>query len=63
MSKWCSLCGREKGPPEHGMGGVCNLAQLSDGRTVHASRIDLGGDLHEKLGKKLKVVNRWQKTG
>lgn len=38
------------------------MAELSDGRTVHVSRINIGGDLHDSLGGDLKVVNRWIKN-
>jgi hypothetical protein len=38
------------------------MATLSDGTVVHASRIEIGGDLHDQLDKNgLKVVNRWVK--
>lgn len=37
------------------------MATLSNGRIVHASRLDAGGDLHDKIGESLKVVNRWIK--
>lgn len=37
------------------------MATLSDGRVVHVSRIDQGGDLHDQIGEKLKVTNRWIK--
>jgi hypothetical protein len=63
VAKKCPVCGREKGPPEHGLGGVCNMARLSNGHLVHATRIDPGGDLHDKLGDDLKVIDRWIKRG
>lgn len=55
--KVCSTCGR----PRHA--GLCDLAELSDGRTVHVSRIDSPeGDVREQIEKgEVKVVNRWIK--
>lgn len=53
MPKFCTQCGRQKHE------GVCDMATLSDGRIVRASRIDIGGDLHDSLGADLKVINRW----
>lgn len=37
------------------------MAKLSDGRVVHVSRIEMGGDLHDQIGDDLKIVNRWKK--
>lgn len=37
------------------------MATLSDGRIVHVARIDQGGDLHDQIGDKLLVANRWVK--
>lgn len=53
--KLCKICGRKR------HSGFCDMATLSDGRVVHVSRIDVGGDLHEEIGDSLKVVNRWLK--
>lgn len=53
--RFCSHCGR----PRHK--GLCNMAELTDGRVVHVSRIEKGGDLHDKIGSDLKVKNRWIK--
>lgn len=53
--KICKMCNR----PKHI--GLCDMATLSDGRVVHVNRIDQGGDLHEAIGDKLKVINRWIK--
>jgi len=39
------------------------MARLSNGHLVHATRIDPGGDLHDKLGDDLKVIDRWIKRG
>jgi hypothetical protein len=61
VAKLCKICGRAKGPPEHGLGGVCNMVRLSNGRIVHAKRVDVGGDLHDALGDDLKIVDRWIK--
>ena len=60
MAKRCDICGWPKGD-EHHFDGVCDMAELSNGRIVAAKRIDVGGDLHEELGEDLKVVNRWVK--
>lgn len=60
MTSFCKLCMRPKGEPYH-QGALCDMAELSNGRIVHAKRIDVGGDLHDRLGKDLKVVNRWIK--
>lgn len=61
MPSICKECGRPKGPPHHSAFGVCDMVTLSDGRHVHASRLEIGGDLREKLGDDLKIVNRWWK--
>jgi hypothetical protein len=37
------------------------MVTLSDGRIVHAERVDQGGDLHDEIGDDLKVANRWIK--
>lgn len=57
MPNWCQFCGR----PKHK--GLCDLVQLSNGKTVHASRVDsYESDVHEDiLSGKVKVVNRWIK--
>lgn len=57
MAKPCRLCNRDK------HNGLCDMAELSDGRTVHVSRID---DKNSELAKeikngKIKVINRWKK--
>ena len=57
MAKLCRLCKREKHK------GLCDMAELSDGSTVHVSRLD---DENSDLAKdirdgKIKVVNRWKK--
>jgi hypothetical protein len=33
------------------------MAELDDGHIVHVSRVDIGGDLHDKV----RVKNRWIK--
>jgi len=57
MSKLCTQCGRPVGLPHH-YGKICDTVQLSDGRIVHASRIEPGGNLHDLLGPDLKIVHR-----
>lgn len=52
----CGTCGRAK------HSGLCDMVTLSDGRSVHANRVALGGDLHDKIGDDLKISNRWIKT-
>lgn len=56
MAKFCKSCNR---PKHHGL---CNMVTLSDGRSVHADRVAMGGDLHELIGDNLKIENRWIKT-
>lgn len=53
--RYCNFCGK----PKHK--GLCDMAKLSDGRVVHVSRIEMGGDLHDQIGDDLKIVNRWKK--
>lgn len=48
--KICQTCGR----PRHE--GLCDMAELEDGRVVHASRIQNG------LVDGVKVKNRWRKN-
>jgi len=57
MAKLCRLCDRARHE------GLCDMAELSNGSIVHASRID---DPESDLAKlissgKIKVVNRWKK--
>jgi hypothetical protein len=47
----CRICGRERHK------GLCDMATLEDGRSVHTKRIDPGGDLHGDVI----VKNRWIK--
>lgn len=56
MPKFCRDCGRPKDKAH-----LCDMATLTDGRVVHVSRIDVGGDLHDKIGPELQVKNRWIK--
>lgn len=53
----CRICGR----PKHA--GLCDMAELSDGRLVHVSRIDpYDGDVRKEIESgAVKVVNRWIK--
>jgi hypothetical protein len=55
MPRTCPTCGRSKHK------GLCDLIELSDGRTVHASRVDgYGGDVRKEIDAgTVKVVNRW----
>ena len=55
MPKFCRQCGRTKHD------GLCNLVTLSDGRSVHADRIDrMDGDVRAQIDKgEVKVINRW----
>lgn len=56
MSNWCKRCGRKK------HAGLCDMVELTDGRIVHARRVDIGNDVYQQLGKNgLKVKNRWIK--
>lgn len=57
MAKFCNQCGHEK-VRNVGRLHICDTVKLSDGRVVHASRIRIGGDLHDQLGDDLKVVHR-----
>ena len=57
MPSFCKNCNRPKGPPHH-IFGICDTVRLSDGRTVHRQRIELGGDLQFAIGDDLKVVHR-----
>jgi hypothetical protein len=57
MPNYCHLCSREK------HSGLCDMAELSDGTTVHVSRLD---NPESELAKeiqsgRIKVVNRWKK--
>jgi hypothetical protein len=53
--RFCSVCGRAKHK------GLCDMIELTDGRTVHASRVDaLTGDVRAEIDSgKVKVKNRW----
>lgn len=55
--KVCKQCGR----PRHS--GLCDMALLSNGRTVHVSRIDdINGDVRKAIERgEVKVVNRFIK--
>ena len=60
MTNFCKDCGR----PKHK--GLCDMALIFDGRhgsrTVHANRLDKGGDLHQDVEDgRVKVVNRFIK--
>jgi hypothetical protein len=57
MPKFCSTCGR------HAHKGLCDMATLSDGRSVHVSRLDsVKGDVKQEIDAgKVKVTNRWIK--
>lgn len=57
MPNWCKTCGREKHK------GLCDMAELSDGRIVHVSRIDSStGDIHQEImAGRVRVANRWIK--
>ena len=57
MAKLCRLCKRSKHE------GLCDMVELSDGRVVHATRIDQEGSAlaQEIKNGKIKVVNRWKK--
>lgn len=48
--KYCRICGR----PKHR--GVCNMVTLVNGRSVHADRVEKGGDHY-----RTPVSNRWVK--
>ena len=58
MPNFCSTCGR----PKH-KGSLCDLIELDDGRTVHASRVDkMDGDVRKQIeAKEVRVRNRWIK--
>lgn len=55
MGKFCRTCNR----PKHK--GLCDMVTLTDGRSVHASRLDkMDGDVRVQIDKgEVKVVNRW----
>lgn len=57
MPAICRTCGRTKHK------GLCDMVELSDGRTVHASRIDsYTGDVRAEIDAgSVKVRNRWIK--
>jgi hypothetical protein len=55
---YCGICNRPDGEPDHILG-VCDMARLSDGRVVHVSRLDVGGDLHDQIGDELNVLTRY----
>jgi len=57
MPSFCSTCGRKK------HNGLCDMAELSDGRTVHVDRIDaFDGDVRQQIqAGEVKVKNRWIK--
>jgi hypothetical protein len=57
MPNYCHLCSRKK------HSGLCDMAELSDGTTVHVSRLDNPESELAKLieSGKVKVVNRWKK--
>ena len=57
MPKICTQCGRPEGPPHHFVK-ICDTVALSDGRIVHRSRVEVGGNLHDALGPDLKIVSR-----
>lgn len=58
MSNVCRTCGRVSHK------GLCNLVELSNGKIVHADRVDaLNGELREAIERgDIKIVNRWIKT-
>lgn len=60
MAKICSQCGRDR-DKEHEEKG-CDLVTLSDGRVVHATRIDnKNGDIKQEIEEgKVKVNFRWR---
>jgi hypothetical protein len=58
MPSICKQCGRTKAR-NFGRTHICDLVTLSDGHTVHASRVAIGGDLHDSIGDKLKVIHRF----
>jgi hypothetical protein len=55
MANFCKTCGR----PKHK--GLCDMAELSDGRVVHVTRIDKhDGDIRQEIERGLvKVRNRF----
>jgi len=53
MPKHCPACNRVKGKNH-----ICDLVQLSDGRSVHISRLEPGGDLRDEIGEDLQIVSR-----
>lgn len=57
MARICKTCNR----PAHA--GLCDMAELSDGRIVHTSRIDnLDGDIRAEIDTgQVKVSNRFIK--
>jgi len=71
VAKVCNICGRRKGKyrergqyfpdPNHSKLGLCNMANLTDGRIVHVNRIDrLDGDVRAQIDKgEVKVARRW----
>jgi hypothetical protein len=57
VPKTCRQCGRLAHR------GLCDMVELTDGRIVHASRVDsYSGDVHEEILRGLvQVKNRWIK--
>lgn len=54
--KLCKTCGRARHP------GLCDMAELTDGRTVHMTRLQKGGDLYDDhMRGVFKVKNKWIK--
>lgn len=58
MARICGTCNR----PIH-KGRLCDMAELTDGRTVHVERIDqMNGDVRAQIERgEVKVKNRWIK--
>lgn len=57
MPSFCRTCGRAR------HAGLCDMIELTDGRTVHANRVDdYTGDVRKQISRgEVKVKNRWIK--
>lgn len=57
MPKFCKICNRPKEKNHE-----CKMVTLSDGRSVHATRVDnYDGDIREQIDKgEVKVEYRWK---
>lgn len=59
---FCKRCSRPLDEPYH-VRGICDLAVMKDGRTVHASRTRQGGDLWGQPVAQFMITDEMRKQG